>query len=264
MASPKVSVLMVTNRPGALAILHENLKKQSFKDFEVVIVDGAFEGREGIEWSYPVKHIPEPAAKNPQLTSVPFNLGLAYNTGIKLCEGEYIFCLQDFIWIPANAIAKFLDRAEADPEKKTAVIGVGHKARYPESLEGMTLEMLVAKPTGISEIDDRLVGADRDIQWTNYSQFELNYALAPKQMFYDAGGLEESFDNTYYGADNTAIALKAEMVGYKFLIDKSNECIGYNQSLFPRPSDWEERHNNKGNYNSWARTITAGNWRRYL
>lgn len=261
MASPKVSVLCVTNRQGSIDILFRNLRKQTFKDFEVVIVDGSEKGHPIDEEEMAVKYFPEPKAKNPQLTSVPFNLGWAYNFGIRYCEGEFIFCLQDYIWIPANAIEKFLERIETDAEKKTCVIGVGHKAKYPETLDGD----FSTKPTGISEIDDRLVGSGRDIQWTDYSQFELNYAMVPKQMFYDAGGLEESFDNTYYGADNTALALKAEMMGYKFLIDKSNECIGYNQSLFPRPRDWEERHNNKGNYNVWAtRVINTGTWTKFL
>lgn len=263
MASPKVSVLCVTNRPGSLAIIRDGLKKQTYKNFNLVIVDGLRDRDPGVDlsgsglnWEW----YSEPEPKNKQVTSVPFNLGQAYNFGITQCSGEYIFCLQDYIWIPANAIEKFVDRIILDPEKKTAVIGVGHKAKYPDSLDGD----FTKRPTGISEIDDRLVGDDRGTQWTNYSQFELNYAMCPRKMFYDAGGMEESFDNTFYGADNTALALKAEMMGYKFLIDKSNECIGYNQSIFSRPSDWEERHNNKGNYNSWARTAATGSWTKYL
>jgi len=267
MAYPKVSVLCVTNRPGALAILRAGLEKQTYKNFNLVVVDGMCDrdpGSElsgsGINWQW----FAEPEPKNKQITSVPFNLGQAYNYGITNCSGEYIFCLQDYIWIPANAIEKFVDRITLDADKKTVVIGVGHKAKYPESIEGMTPEMIAEKPTGISEIDDRLVDSNRDVQWVDSSKFELNYAMAPKQMFYDAGGLEESFDNTFYGADNTALGLKAEIMGYKFLIDKSNECIGYNQSLFPRPCDWEQRHNNKGNYNVWARTATTGSWTNYL
>ena len=71
---PKISVVCVTNRKGAIGYLNEQLKKQTFKDFEVIIAndsedEGGFKPRQKEE-----KDV--------------WNLNKAYNDCIEKAQGE--------------------------------------------------------------------------------------------------------------------------------------------------------------------------------
>jgi hypothetical protein len=239
--------------------------KQTFTDFEWVLVDALYDVRRAAVRRFvenvPLIHLPEPQKRAENV----WNLCAAYNEGIRRCSGEYILSYQDYIWLPGTGIEKLLDLAD----DRTAVIGVGHKAEKPDKavnprgLITIFEEPYSDRPKGISELDTRIDGRQEVVE-TNYSFFELNYAIAPRRFYWDAGGLPEEFDKGY-GADNIGLSLKAHLMGYGFLLDKTNECVGFNQSLFPRPYDWERRHNNKGFFAEWAQRALAGEpFARYL
>lgn len=213
---PSISVVCVTNRPGAVDILKENMDRQTFRDFEVIIAD------DSRGWEHEVlKHF-KPREKAP---GDAWNLNKAYNDALAIVDGELIVFLQDYIWIPANGLQRFWEMYKMFPND--LVTGVGHKAK--EGLEG------------ISEIDDRANGAPGVFE-SNYSYYELNWASCPTAI---APRFDEDMD-THYGGENVVFALKAQQKGAKIWVDRSNRCIGYNQSMFPRPTDWESRHCNKG------------------
>ena len=240
---PKISVVYVTARRGGLDILRDNLKKQIFRNFELIVVDALAKERIGEatfflgEICKPVHYFGEPPKEDGDVWA----LNKAYNEAFRHCSGELVVSIQDYIWIPADGLQKFWDRYQ---ETKDWVSGVGHKAVLPilNPIDNLrTFESLI-KPEGISEMDTRIDG-DTSFVETNYSFFELNYAALPLNDVKAIGGMDERYDKGY-SCDNVNLALRAFLHGAKFYLDKSNECIGYNQgATFPRPKDWEQRHN---------------------
>lgn len=244
----KISVITPTNRLGGIDIAYKSLKKQTFKDFEWVLVDSHCDNRRKIVDKY-VKdmnfiHINEPPKKKGSL----WNLNAAYNQGFRWSKGELIISYQDFIWLPGDGLQKFWDLYQEYPD--TFISGIGNKAKYPDKIDNkgyITLwnKPYKGRPTGISELDNRVDGGKELID-SNYSFFELNWSSFPREAVDKLGGFDEQLDY-HYGGDNVHFALRASLLGYKFKVDKSNECIGFNQdALFPRPDDWEEKHVNKG------------------
>lgn len=218
-----ISVIFVTNRKGALEILHENLKRQTFKNFEVIIADDLHDERSYPEADYTVKHFKPRLKKDGDA----WNLNKAYNDCLVRVQGELIVFLQDFIWIPSNGLERFWEIYELYPND--LVTGVGHKAKI--GLEG------------ISETDERVFG-DMGISPGNESHYEFNWSSCPtsKSVY-----LDEDMDKNY-GGENQVFALGVQKkFNNKIWIDRSNRCIGYSQEQCGgRPDDWEERHSNKG------------------
>ncbi len=216
MGKTKITVICVTNRKGALKILQDDLSRQTFRDFNVVVADELY-GKRDVEdnlkrWK---KHfVPRP--KNP---GDVWNLNKAYNDCLDAADGELLVFLQDFIWIPANGLEKFWDMYLLSPNQLTS--GVGHKARV-----GLK---------GISEIDSRVF-------YPEQGSWELNWAACPRAIM---PRFNEAMDE-FYGGENLYIQRAAKKAGHYVFVDNQNVCIGYSQGeCGGRPSDWETSHCNK-------------------
>lgn len=205
---------MVTNRPGSVAFLKEQLDKQTFQDFEVIVADDGQNARIKV-WK---QFVPRQKQKNDV-----WNLNKAYNDALNLVEGELVVFLQDFIWIPANGLERFWEVYQLYPD--CLITGVGHKAAT--GIEG------------ISEVDERALKAP-GVYPGNESHFELNWAACPTKVLVQ---FEEDMD-THYGGENQVFALKTQA---PVVIDAANKCIGLSQAeCGGRPVDWEPKHANKG------------------
>lgn len=212
-ANKKISVIFVTNRKGYEEILTDNLDRQTFRDFEVIVAD------ENVEPYMASHYYFKPRQK---AEGDVWNINKAYNDAIDRAEGELLVFLQDFIWIPANGLQRFWDLHLIYPD--ALITGVGHKA-----VKGLD---------GISEPDER-VFALREVSPGNASHWELNWSACPREAM---PRFHEGMDK-YYGGENQYIAKKA---GRQIWIDRLNQCIGYNQDeCGGRPADWEEMHINK-------------------
>ena len=204
----KVSVIFVTKRTGAIEYLNKQLGKQTFKDFEVIIANdsddkGGFKPRQ-------------------KKDSDVWNINKAYNDCLDKAKGELLVFLQDFIWIPANVLQRFVNQ-------NRVVTGCGHK--YKEDLKT------------IDEIDDRALG-EKKIEECHWSQWELNWSSCPRDIM---PRFDEEMDKNY-GAEDKYIAKELYNKGYKIYLDKFNECKGLSQEICGgRPDDWEPRHFNKTN-----------------
>lgn len=233
---PIISIVYPTCRLGGIDILKDNLDRQTFKDFEIVIGDELYDSRAKlVKWylsKYKVKHF----KPQPPKPGYVWNLNSCYNEMVKMCEGTFIVSLQDFICISARGLERFWDMHKLHP--MALITGVGHKAKNPEKIEIqdplLTFDT-ITKPTGISETDERMMFRE-GLHEQNYSYFELNWASFPTGYYFD-----ESMDQ-FYGGDNAVFALQTKLPVF---VDRSNECVGYNQALFGRPHDWEEKHQNK-------------------
>lgn len=107
MSHPKVSVMVSTFRPGGLDITLAGMRDQTYRDFELVIVDRRYELRHDhvmdLAWEYgigeSVIHVPE-HRRNGKWTTICS----AWNTAIAVARGEYCIFLQDFAYCPPGWI----------------------------------------------------------------------------------------------------------------------------------------------------------------
>jgi len=63
---------------------------------------------------------------------------------------------------------------------------------------------------------------------------ELNYCMAPRQMLYDVGGMDETYDMVGHAFDNCSVAFRAYALGYKPYLDQSNESFSVNNDSFSK------------------------------
>jgi glycosyltransferase involved in cell wall biosynthesis len=260
---PKISVLVPTARAGGMEILLRNFRNQTFRDFELIIVDKLWNKRKKllkrlfILEDFPVKHLPDPPMREGDV----WRLEGAYNRGLENCQGELIVSLQDYILIRGDGLEKFWN-AYQSLGKNVLISGVGHKYSYPKVVDIdnpiciFEKEPMISDLVEIMERDSRVDGRQEIVE-TNYTFFELNWAAIPRKVLMEINYFDERLDQNY-GCDNLLIGLKAFLKGYKIYLDKTNECYGiYHQGIWSRPADWEEKHANKGRYAEIAQEILA-------
>lgn len=132
MSYPKVSVMVSTFRPGGLDITLAGMRDQTFKDFEVVIVDRRYELRHdrvmGLAHRYGIGgktiHVPE-HRRNGKWTTICS----AWNTAIAVARGEYAIFLQDFAYCPPGWIESHL--AMHDKPNRIAICPYAYTSMPP-------------------------------------------------------------------------------------------------------------------------------------
>ena len=238
---PKISVLTCSNRPGGVDVTWYSLKRQTFRDFEWVFYDALYEKRQkevaGFTKHDPrVKHYKQ-SPKDPQAKTW---LAHAENGAIKRAQGELIVFLQDFIYIQPDALEKFWIQYQSNG--KHFVTGVGGQYDNPGVND-------IADPDGTFTVFDKPF---RDVpmnkvwqdprQRTDLGSFyqcyppdwEMNFCMCPKQMLYDIGGIDESYDFIGFAFDNCSVAERASMLGYIPFIDQTNESFSINSDAWSK------------------------------
>jgi len=127
---PQISVIVPTLRVGGLDVLFSGLEKQTFRDFELVLVDSLYKYRKDIvaekakEYSFPIKHV-EPI-DNP----FPVNsYQRCVNTGIVHSSGKVAYFTCDFAWLPPSVLEEHA--AFHDTHHNYAMLGVCHLLEFP-------------------------------------------------------------------------------------------------------------------------------------
>ena len=106
----KLLSLIVATRGRAVPFqaLFESLEAQTFKNFEVIVVDQNADGRVGTPggegWSFPIVHVRTPAESG---------ASRARNTGFKYATGSILLFPDDDCWYPPHFIADALVRMDA-------------------------------------------------------------------------------------------------------------------------------------------------------
>lgn len=104
---PRVSVVINTCDRGAyLGDTLEGLKQQTYKNFEVVLVNGpSIDNTEEVAKSYNVRYY-----------TAPFNISVSRNVGIKNAAGDILAFIDDDAVPEANWLSDLVDAYIADPE----------------------------------------------------------------------------------------------------------------------------------------------------
>lgn len=112
----KLSVIFITNRPGGMDILFNTLKNQTYKNFELIIVDD-YNNRHVNRY----KEVYELANKsniflkyhksNVRHTYVnpKYRICSSMNDGLLQANGDLVVMMQDYCWIPENIFQVIVD-----------------------------------------------------------------------------------------------------------------------------------------------------------
>lgn len=220
----KISVITPTIRKEGLDLVIKSLMKQTFKDFEFLIVSkyNWIEGIDGVNFRW----ISDPGKKSGDVWS----LNKAYNAGIKATKGELIVSWQDFTYGKPNTLEEFWKHYEEEPN--TLVSAVGNK------YESESWDVMVWKDPRIRD--------DMESFYPCYFQdLEWNLAAIPKKAIYDVGGFDESMDRVY-GLDAFSVDERIwELGGYDFKLDQSIKSYSLPHERY---FDWDEKNAMNGTY----------------
>lgn len=190
-----VTVLTVSKRTGWERIAKEQLKGQSYKDFDwVIVTEEAYSHSSLQPWGdTQVTHLMAPKKKDGAYS----NLNASLNKGLANIDSDYVIFYQDFIELEPDCF----DKLVANATQNTFVTTV------------------TKNPPGQRD-DPRYLGLDL-IRPCMAEEWEANVAIAPMPIIRELGGFDERLDFGW-SWDNALLALKAEMLGCKFLLDESN------------------------------------------
>lgn len=229
----------LTNRAGGIDILWANMKRQTFTDWELIIVDALWKDREKEVKEYINDSRLKYIRQNDKPEGAYTGLAHADNQGFKACSGELIVCLQDYQWIPPEGLEKYWMIYEKD--SKALVTGVGHHYSDPRPVNKdgkitVFSEPYTRRPEVLSWPDPRMNKDRPQLSMAEPVEWELSYASIPRKVIYDIGGMDEQFDFEGFAWDNTYIAYKAKLNGSNIYLDQSNECMGFDHDLWwPNP-----------------------------
>jgi glycosyltransferase involved in cell wall biosynthesis len=238
---PKISVMTLTNRYGGIDVAWNCLRRQTFDDFEWVLVDAIDRQKEVEEYvsDKRLKYIKQNKTPDKALT----NLAHADNQGFANCDGELIVCLQDYIWINPTGLEKFWEAHQAYGGK-ILVTGVGDQYGIPAK-EDITdqhgkitvfKEPYTGKPEKVVWRDPRRRLDQGTFYMCNPPDWEMNWASIPRKVVYEMGGMDEEYDFHGFAWDNVNISQRADMLGYRQYIDQTNDCMGFwHDDWWPNP-----------------------------
>lgn len=229
-SKPKVSVITITIREGFWNIMAENLSKQTYKNFEWVIVDDHKEDRSGIARKYAeqyglaINYIRgDKTLKNYKKR---YGLVRANNKAWKKSTGELLVFLQDFILIPQDGIERLVDVYQHNKDALLAPTDVYYHCTKPN--QDNKEDWFDGNTDVITKLSWKNIrNQHKGLRKTkNPYDFEMNWSAIPKHILDKLNGWWEWFDDGL-GFDNTEIAYRALESGYKILIDDTNvaKCI---------------------------------------
>lgn len=234
---PKVSVVCNTIRPGIFKVLKETLQAQTYKNFELIVVDGRYDERKDLVQEYfkdvdfEVLHIGDPIRDKDKFK---FGLFHADNAAISVVRGELVVFLQDFIYMPKNGLEKYVNLYITNPNCIYSGVDTRNQVTKLETIQGEKVDRMIDINEGYDvEIKEPEFISPRKwdgkaIRTTqNFYEWELNYASAPRSILQEFG-FQLSWDKGF-GYDNTEFALRFLFAGGEIIIDETNvaTCLSH-------------------------------------
>ncbi len=220
-----ISVIYCTARQGGLDILKKSMDQQTFRDFEVIVLDELHRESGFIDVVPPVKK-----------PNMFWNLSASLNEGVRHAKGELIVLLQDYIEVPPDGLQKYWDRHLQEP--KGLISGVG------DQFDQVTGECTFKDPRKYE-----YKGGYKGFYVTIPLCWEANWGCFPKQAWLDVGGFDEAYD-AGWAHDNTDFSDRCQHLGYHTFLDTDNEviCISHIR-LFNEQAFRDKSPNNTPLYN---------------
>lgn len=224
--SVKVTIYTPSARKGWWNIMADNLSKQTYKNFEWVIIDDIGYDRTDIAQKYAKKYgldIKVYAGKQ-RAKKRTYGLINANNTVLEKASGDLLVFLQDFILIPEDGIEQLVTIYRKNPTALIAPVDMYVAPKIKPDIESEDWFH------GETDIIGNFIRQNIRIQNLGLRQsthpfdFEQNYGAIPVKVARELGGWWE-FQDEGLGYDNTDIAYRAMKKGYKLLVDETNVAI---------------------------------------
>lgn len=264
-SKPKVSIITPTIRKGFWNLMASNISMQSYRNIEWIVVDDYPKNREYymrkscekwgiVNWKY---------VRGDRSEKYHYGLSTANNIGWKAATGELLVFLQDFVLMPTLGIEALVDIYRHNPN---ALIAPTDTYYFPNMKPNTDSEDWFDGKTDVvgefswENIRNKGIGirfSDKAIEW------EANYGAIPKHIVDDLGGWYE-FYNDALGFDNTEIAYRALLNGYKIIVDDTNQavCLDHWEALKDKPEELGEKRTlrlNDPRFEWMIRQIDKGN-----
>jgi len=226
-----ISIITPTIRKEGLDIVKLALKRQTFKDFEWLIGSPFDPEINEARWIVD------------DFKGLTWTFNRISNKLLKSAKGDLIVSWQDYTFADADALEKFARHYLIN--NKILVSGVGNKYKkvYPELGEQIWQDPRINNNYGTFY-------ECYPVDW------EANFAMAPKQSFYDIGGYDEYLDN-YFSMDNVSVVERIDdLKKYKFYLDQTIKSYSL---MHNRPEGWDEKHAMHGAYQSRKNYLKKNN-----
>lgn len=233
--TPKVSVVVPTLRLGGMDVLFGALRRQTFKDYELVLVD---------EWrdmrTESVAHLADTTGVS-LLHVRPDRPGLAHalNVGLGKARGKLVCPLNDYHWPPQDWLARHWSVFQRSGGAWTCNGLAEHHAPpalKPVGLDVMDYTMTVFRRPFEGNFSDLPVLYREDLAWTKRFRWSLGDGLytscgreyyntlnnsIPRSVLLKINGYDETYDQSRAVLDIDA-GVRAEIVGHRFALDTGN------------------------------------------
>lgn len=235
----------------------ENLQSQSHPIKEWIIIDDSGTN------SKTATHYAKKYGLNIILKKTPkdyqrkYSLTRADNIGWQTATGDLLVWLQDFTTIPTNGIESLVDIYRHNRDALIAPTDIHYslkgKADFtkPDAFGGRTDifdEEVFINPR------NEFIGLRES---ENPYDWELNYGAIPRAIVQELNGFYEFMDDEDLGYDNTDLAYRALLLGYRLLIDDTNvaSCLRHQDYLEEKPRG----NKNQKRYQWLTEQIKKGN-----
>lgn len=240
-----------TIRPG-LCVSIESVRRQTRKPDLWILGDHLMDARRdaGV-YRYIRRELPDVPFSyfNPgHLTDAPFTIQAGYNFALRSCRGlgniDLLVSMEDYVWLPAHALARMVSMANAFPNMLLSGIVSGSldpeasKVVNPEGMLTIFDEPYSGTPRRMDWEDCRLDRGQRGYQLCETQRWEPPFAAIPREPLHDERlTFNEEYDQgTTHG--NQWFASLANDHGYKTMLDLENRAWA-----LPHRYYWpEQRH----------------------
>lgn len=231
---PEISIILPTKRYGGLNITFDGLGRQTYRDFEVIIIDDTPEDRSGECQRYAdlynlkvkcLRGKPNYWRSNRLICN-------ARNTGLIHAEGELIVFMDDYIWVPPTFLQRHYETYKNTP---FCLIGQSWACEYQEQLPS-------EKPLDIRTREDGRT--TQRAEWPDClgGWFYCQNASAPLEKIIEINGFDEEFDLTL--EEDIDLGQRLTRVGARFLFKGEPDVTAYHvEHGIPWMTPQEKRYN---------------------
>jgi glycosyltransferase involved in cell wall biosynthesis len=279
--TPAISIIMPTMRPGGLDIVFKSLERQTFKNFELILVDGIYKHRKDIvaqeskKYDFIVKHV------EPIKNVFPIScLAHTTNTGFVNASASLVLMITDYTYLPTDCVEKHIKFHNINLAENMGYMCPHQYKSLPELHPDFTPYQNEDTDLFVSDI---ITGKLNHLMWSIFKEpFDqdpealsldsmgnadtklfMPYGPGDHQAFnakneslkieaaLKVNGWDEELDGAHLCQDNVFSDILVKKLGFTWIVDKDNKVYIINPR-FVMPHARRIRHH-MSNYPIWRR-----------